>query len=121
MSYTTFSYKNLEFGKDTISNKEAVWVQCTITNSGGLDGDEVVQLYVHQQLASVARPVMQLKGFQRVHLKAGESKKVSFLIKPEMLSMPDKHLVPVVEPGNFDIMLGTSSRDIRLRGVLKVE
>lgn len=121
LSYTTFSYKNLEFGKDTISNKEAVWVQCTITNSGGLDGDEVVQLYVHQQLASVARPVMQLKGFQRVHLKAGESKKVSFLIKPEMLSMPDKHLVPVVEPGNFDIMLGASSRDIRLRGVLNVE
>ncbi len=121
LSYTNFSYKNLTFENDVIHKNNKVLAHCTITNTGKVDGDEVVQLYIHQQLASVAQPVMQLKSFQRIHLKAGESKEVSFMITPEMLSMLDKNLQQVVEPGNFDIMIGASSRDIRLKKVLKVE
>lgn len=121
LSYTNFTYTNLSFENDVIHKNDEVLAHCTVANTGKVDGDEVVQLYIHQQLASVAQPVMQLKSFQRIHLKAGESKEVSFMITPEMLSMLDKNLQQVVEPGNFDIMIGASSRDIRLKKVLKVE
>ncbi|MBS1746516.1 MAG: glycoside hydrolase family 3 C-terminal domain-containing protein [Bacteroidetes bacterium] len=121
LSYTTFTYKNLTFEKDVIHKNDEVLAHCTVINTGKFDGDEVVQLYIHQQLASVAQPVIQLKSFQRIHLKAGESKEVSFMITPQILSMLDKNLQQVVEPGNFDIMIGASSRDIRLKKLLKVE
>jgi beta-glucosidase len=71
-------------------------------------------------VASVTQPVMQLKDFQRIHLAAGESKEVSFIITPEMLSMLDKDLKRIVEPGDFEIMIGASSRDIRLKQKLTV-
>lgn len=71
-------------------------------------------------LASVSQPLMQLKGFQRIHLNAGESKEVSFMITPQMLSMLDKYLNRIVEPGDFRIMIGASSRDIRLKETLTV-
>ena len=83
-------------------------------------GDEVVQLYVHDEFATVVRPVTELKGFQRIHLLAGESKTVSFVINPEMLSMLDLNLKKVVEPGDFRMMVGASCKDIRLRGILSV-
>ena len=92
-----------------------------IKNTGKIDGDEVVQFYIRDVLASVARPVMELKGFQRIHLKPGETKEVSFTITPEMLMMLDKDLKPMVEPGDFRIMIGSSSRDIRLKTILKVK
>jgi beta-glucosidase len=68
----------------------------------------------------VARPVTELKGFQRIHLKPGETKEVSFIINPEMLSMLDINLKKVVEPGDFRLMIGASSKDIRLRGIVQV-
>ncbi len=95
-------------------------VRFTIKNSGTIQGDEVVQLYIRDLLASVARPVMELKGFQRVHLFPGETKELAFTITPELLSMLNKDLKTVVEPGDFRIMIGTSSRDIRLKKTLTV-
>jgi beta-glucosidase len=92
----------------------------TLTNTGAREGDEVVQLYVRDELASVARPIMSLEGFQRVHLSPGASRELSFPIGPEALSMLDRDLTEVVEPGSFRIMIGASSRDIRLKGVLWV-
>jgi len=91
-----------------------------IKNTGTRDGDEVVQLYIRDMLSSVARPVMELKGFQRVHLKSGETKVISFTITPDMLSMLDINLNRIIEPGEFRIMIGASSRDIKLKETLAV-
>lgn len=120
MSYTTFAYSNLTFTKDRISATDSTIVSCTVTNTGKMDGDEVVQLYIHDEFASVVRPVIELKGFSRIHLKKGESTQVSFVIDPEMLSMLNKEMKKVVEPGDFRIMIGASCKDIRLRGILNV-
>ena len=121
MSYTTFVYGNLRFEKNNISKDDSVKVFCTIKNTGNIAGDEVAQLYIHDVLASVTQPVMQLKGFERIHLDPGESKEISFLITPAILSMLDKNLQRVVEPGDFDIMIGASSLDIRLKEKLTVK
>jgi beta-glucosidase len=87
-----------------------------VRNVGARAGDEVVQLYLRDVLASVARPVMELKGFRRVHLAPGEQVEVAFEVSPAMLSLLDVDLRRVVEPGVFRVMVGSSSRDIRLRG-----
>lgn len=121
LSYTTFDYSDIKFSKKVISKNESTTVSCTIKNAGTKDGDEVVQLYIHDILASVARPVIELKGFQRIHLKAGETKEVSFTITPEMLSMLDEKLEKIVEPGDFRIMIGASSKDLRLKDVITVK
>ena len=120
LSYTTFDYSNLHLEKTNISNTNSVKVSCTIKNTGNVAGDEVIQLYIHDVLASVSQPVMQLKGFQRIHLNACESKEISFMITPQMLSLLDKDLNHVVEAGDFRIMIGASSRDIRLKETLTV-
>ncbi|MEI6694446.1 MAG: glycoside hydrolase family 3 C-terminal domain-containing protein [Bacteroidota bacterium] len=120
MSYTSFEYSELQIGKSKITANDSTVISCKITNNGKLDGDEVVQLYTHDELASVARPITELKGFQRIYLKAGESRTISFAILPEMLSMLDINLKKVVEPGDFRMMIGASSKDIRLRGIIKV-
>lgn len=121
LSYTTFEYGNPEFGKKTIAADEHTTISFSIKNIGKADGDEVVQLYITDKLASIARPVMELKGFQRVRLKAGESKQLVFAITPEMLSMLNEKMQTVVEPGEFTIMIGASSRDIKLKQVLTVQ
>ncbi|MEP6684557.1 MAG: glycoside hydrolase family 3 C-terminal domain-containing protein [Parafilimonas sp.] len=121
LSYTTFEYSNIELQQNNISQKDSAIVSFNIKNTGNKDGDEVVQLYIHDLYASVARPLMELKGFQRIHLNAGESKAVSFTITPVMLSMLDKDLKTVIEPGEFRIMIGASSRDLRLKETLKVK
>ena len=96
-------------------------MQFQLTNTGDFDGEEVVQLYIKDLFASLARPVMELKGFQRVYLKKGETKELVFEITPEMLEMLDEAMNRVVEPGEFRIMIGASSNDIRLRGIFEVE
>jgi beta-glucosidase len=121
LSYTNFEYNDIKLSKNNISKAESTTVSCTIKNTGTRDGDEVVQLYIRDMLSSVARPVMELKGFQRIHVKAGESKAVSFAITPEMLSMLDVHMKEVVEPGEFRVMIGSSSRDLRLKETLVVD
>ncbi len=120
LSYTNFEYSNMQLHQNNINQKDSVMVSCTIKNTGKFAGDEVVQLYIHDMLASVSQPVMALKGFQRIHLNADESKEISFTITPEMLSMLDKDLKTVIEPGDFRIMIGASSRDIRLKETLTV-
>jgi beta-glucosidase len=92
-----------------------------VKNTGQVAGDEVAQLYIRDVLASVARPVMQLAGFQRVRLAPGESKAVSIPLSNEALRMLDRDMRWVVEPGEFRIMVGSSSKDIRLRGELTVQ
>ncbi|MFY0713220.1 glycoside hydrolase family 3 C-terminal domain-containing protein [Seonamhaeicola sp. NFXS20] len=121
LSYTSFEYSNIEFSKNNIAPNESIEVTCTITNSGKLDGEEVVQLYIRDELSSVAQPIKSLKGFQRIALKAGESKKVTFKLGFDELSMLDIDLNRVVEPGDFRIMIGASSKDIRLRKILTVK
>ncbi len=120
LSYTKFDYSEMKFGKNNISKNDSTIVKCKVTNIGGAEGDEVVQLYLKDLLASVARPVMELKGFQRIHLLPGQTKEIAFEITPAMLSMLDKDLKTVVEPGDFRIMIGASSRDIRLKETLTV-
>ena len=121
LSYTNFEYSNIHLDKNNISKNDSTVLKCTVKNSGNYDGDEVAQLYIRDLLASVARPVMELKGFQRVNLKAGESKEVKFQITPELLSMLNDKMETVVEPGDFKLMIGASSRDIRLIEMLTVK
>ncbi|MDC6361798.1 MULTISPECIES: glycoside hydrolase family 3 C-terminal domain-containing protein [Flavobacteriaceae] len=121
LSYTTFAYEDIQIDAPSISKDQTTTVRFKVTNTGEFDGDEVVQLYLRDILASVARPIMELKGFQRVHLKKGETKELSFEITPEMLTMLNEGMDRVVEPGDFRIMIGSSSNDIRLRAILTVE
>jgi beta-glucosidase len=120
LSYTTFVYGDLHLSKDDILPQDSTVVKFTVKNTGKVPGDEVSQLYIRDELASVSRPVTELKGFQRIHLEAGETKEVTFTIKPDALTMLDNGMKRIVEPGTFRIMAGSSSKDIRLRGILNV-
>lgn len=119
LSYTSFAYSDLMIIKD--KERNSFTATFNLTNTGKTDGDEVVQLYIRDLLASVSRPVTELKGFSRVALKTGETKQISFIITHEMLQMLDINLKPVVEPGDFRIMIGASSKDIRLSTTIRVE
>ncbi len=120
LSYTQFKYSDLVMDQNNIQADASCTVRFKITNTGDFDGDEVVQLYIRDLYASVARPIMELKGFQRIHLKKGATQELSFKINPELLSMLDVNLNRIVEPGEFRIMIGASSNDIRLRDILTV-
>lgn len=120
LSYTQFSYTDVRLEKQELETTESTRVSVKVTNTGKYAGDEVVQLYIRDELASVVRPIKELKGFQRIHLNPGESQIVDFLITPELLSMIDKDLKKVVEPGTFRLMIGASSKDIRQRILLNV-
>ncbi|MGE5425173.1 MAG: glycoside hydrolase family 3 N-terminal domain-containing protein [Syntrophothermus sp.] len=121
LSYCDFEYSRVVLDKNIISSKDTVVVTFNLRNTGKFEGDEVCQLYLRDELASVARPVKELKAFQRVHLLAGEQKEVKMTITPAMLSMLDKDLKPLIEPGKFRIMIGSSSEDIRLRTAIEVK
>lgn len=121
LSYTNYEYSNIKLSKEEISQNGNVVVEFDVKNTGNSDGDEVVQLYIKDLFASVARPVKELKGFKRIHIKSGETKKVNFEITPEHLEMLDQELNRIVEPGEFRIMIGASSKDIRLRETLTVK
>ncbi len=120
LSYTEFAYSDLSISPAEVGTSDTAIVSFTLTNVGLRNGDEVAQLYLRDRLASVARPVQELKGFQRIHLNPGESRKLSFAITPDLLTMLDAQLKPTIEPGEFRIMIGASSRDIRLHGTLVV-
>jgi beta-glucosidase len=109
LSYTTFKFDNLRVEPAQISAGGTAKVSVDVSNTGSRDGDEVPQLYIHQKIASVTRPVMQLKAFQRITLRAGEKKTVTFTITPETLSMLNTDMHKVVEPGIFELMVGPSS------------
>ncbi len=120
LSYTDFEYTDIRLEKDSILPGEHTSVSIKVRNIGTSPGDEVIQMYIRDELASVARPVMELKGFERIHLLPGESKLVRFKIDTEMLSMLDENLEKIVEPGDFRIMIGASSADIRQKVLLQV-
>ena len=109
LSYTTFKFENLHIEPAQIYVGGMAKVRVDVSNTGDREGDEVPQMYVHQRVASVTRPVMALKGFQRVHLNPGEKKTVEFTITPDALSLLDVDMHKVVEPGQFDVMVGPSS------------
>lgn len=115
LSYTSFQYSRLQLNKKTIKTDEQLEVSATITNTGNYDGEEIVQLYLHDIVGSIVRPVIELKDFKKIALKAGESKTITFTIDAEKLSFFNQELKWVAEPGEFDIMIGASSKDIRLK------
>jgi beta-glucosidase len=121
LSYTTFEYSALEFSQTTVSQTESLTVSCKIKNTGKTDGEEVVQLYLHDLLSDVSRPVNELKGFQRIALKKGEEKEIVFTLASEALSHLNVRMERVVEPGEFRVMIGSSSKDIRLKGIFNVK
>jgi beta-glucosidase len=109
LSYTTFSYSDIRLSSNEMTRDGSIKATVTVTNTGNRDGDEIVQLYIHDKVASISRPVRELKGFKRIHLNAGESKEVSFDITPDLLKFYDVNLKEVLEPGQFDLIIGTSS------------
>ena len=113
LSYTTISYSDLQLSATEMSPTGSVEASVTVTNSGKVDATEIVQLYIRDLVASVSRPVKELKGFERITLKAGESKNVTFIITPEMLKFYNYDLKYVLEPGDFSIMVGPNSRDLK--------
>ena len=114
LSYTTFEYSDIRLSKEAILPGESVEVSFNIKNSGKYAGDEVPQLYLHDVASSITVYDKMLRGFERVHLESGESKTVSFTLTPESFTMLDCDLSEVIEPGLFDIFIGSSSVDIRL-------
>jgi beta-glucosidase len=120
LSYTTFEYSDLRIARDTVSATDTVAVTVQVRNTGSRPGDEVIQLYVKDVLASVARPVMELKGFDRVTLPAGTETDVSFRLAIQELRFLDAGMRWVVEPGEFRILVGSSAKEIRLRGSVVV-
>lgn len=117
LSYTQFRYGGLEVSPRQIAADGSVTVSLEVENTGRRDGDEVVQLYVRDPECSVKRPVKELRGLQRVHLKPGQSRKVAFSLPAERLAFYDVNGHDfVVEPGAFEVLVGSSSEDIRLRG-----
>jgi beta-glucosidase len=120
LSYTSFAYADLQLVADSGAGQFPVTVHCRVTNSGARPGDEVVQLYVHDEIATRDRPVMQLRGARRIHLGPGESAEVVFPLTNADLALYTDDGRWVVEPGSFRIMVGASSKDIRLQDRLVV-
>ena len=122
LSYTTFAYSDIHLSSTEMSADGKLTATVTVTNTGSRDGAEVVQLYIRDLVGSVTRPVKELKGFEKIFLKAGESRKVSFSITPELLKFYNYDLQFVCEPGDFDVMIGGNSRDVKkARFLLKGE
>tara|TARA_B110000967_G_scaffold2233_2_gene2404 strand:- start:8656 stop:10860 length:2205 start_codon:yes stop_codon:yes gene_type:complete len=117
LSYTKFSYSKPKLLNSTFDNNSIIKVQVEVSNVGDMDGDEVVQLYIRDKVSSVTRPVKELKGYKRINLKIGETKKVIFEITPESLAFYDIDMNYVVEAGSFNIMTGSSSQNKSLKTV----
>lgn len=113
LSYTTFSYSDVKLSSTTLDAKGELTASVTVTNTGKYDGAEVVQLYIRDLVGSVTRPVKELKGFEKTFIKAGESKNVSFKITPELLKFYNYNLEYVFEKGDFDVMIGGNSSDVK--------
>ena len=121
LSYTTFEYSDLDITPRVITPNESATVRLKVTNTGKRAGDEVVQLYIRDVLSSITTYEKNLAGFQRIHLEPGEAQELSFTIDRKHLELLDTDMKWVVEPGDFVLMAGASSEDIRLNGTLTVE
>ncbi|MDZ7335540.1 MAG: glycoside hydrolase family 3 C-terminal domain-containing protein [candidate division KSB1 bacterium] len=120
LSYTEFEYSNLQIDPPKMRSDGQVKISFDIKNVGTMAGDEVAQLYIHDPVASVARPVKELRGFQRVHLNPGENITITFQLTKDDISLWDANMKWVLEPGQFDVQIGSSSEDIRLQGSFEV-
>jgi beta-glucosidase len=117
LSYTDFNYGEMKLSGTALQGDQTLTASIELTNSGKYDGKEVVQLYIRDVVGSVTRPVKELKGFQKVFLKAGETKTITFEITPEDLKFYNSDLNFVWEPGEFEIMIGGNSRDVKMAKV----
>lgn len=115
LSYTTFKYSDLKLSKKKMKNNDTIEVTANITNTGKFAGEEVVQLYLRDKVGSIVRPIKELKGFEKIKLNVGETKTVQFVIDNQKLSFYNDELQFNSEPGDFDLMIGSSSEDIRLK------
>lgn len=120
LSYTTFEYSHLTIEQDRVRSGESVDISLYVENVGKVAGEEVIQLYVHDEIASTPRPIKELKGFQSVMLEPGEMKKVTFHLPVDQLAFYNLDLNLIVESGSIAVMLGSSSEDIRLHGEFEV-
>lgn len=120
LSYTSFAYSGLRLSRPRIGPQDSATLSFTLTNTGKRAGAEVAQLYLRDSVASVVRPLKELKGFQRVVLQPGEARTLSFTVDQAMLSFVNSRLQRVAEPGEFELMIGASSDDIRLQSVLEL-
>ena len=113
LSYTTFQYSPLSLSSNMMTTGGNIKASVTVTNTGSVEGTEVVQLYIRDMVGSIARPVQELKGFERISLKPGESRNVTFNINAELLKFYNSDLKYVCEPGEFEVMVGTNCRDVQ--------
>jgi beta-glucosidase len=120
LSYTKFEYSNLQMPKE-INKGGDVEVSCDIKNTGSRKGDEVVQLYINDEISSTSRPVKELKGYEKISLEPRETKTVRMKLTPDDLALWNRDMRFVVEPGKFLVMLGSSSNDIKLKGEFEVK
>lgn len=121
LSYTTFEYTNLKISPEIQKSQGNIKVSVEVTNTGSRKGDEVVQLYLKDKISSVTTYEYNLRGFERVTLNPGQTKTVTFILKPDDMALLDKNNEWTVEPGEFEVMIGSSSEDIRLRGGYAIE
>jgi beta-glucosidase len=121
LSYTTFEYSNLTFDKKEIGPGGTATISVDVKNTGQRAGKEIVQLYIEDVIASVETPVMELRGFDKIELEPGQTKTVTFQLGPDELALYNRHMELVVEPGDFRLMIGASSSDIRLEDKLTVK
>lgn len=118
LSYTTFKYGNISLSKNSMNENETITITLPITNTGSLEGSEIVQLYISDKKSSLPRPIKELKGFEKVRLAPGETKVVSFIIDKSLLSYYDDSLHKwIAEPGKFEVIIGASSEDIKDKAV----
>ncbi len=113
LSYTTYTYGDVSLNTNSIDANGKIQASVIVTNTGAQDGEEIVQLYLRDIVRSITPPVQELKGFKRVALKAGESKKVTFDIDVDMLKFYDSTLDYVAEPGEFQVMIGGNSKEVK--------
>lgn len=115
LSYTTFKYGDVRLSSESMDKNGRITASVTITNTGNYDADEIVQMYIRDKVASISRPVKELKGFERISLKKGESRTVSFEITEELLKLYNSELRWVSEPGEFEVMIGRDSKDVQVK------
>jgi len=120
LSYTTFEYSNLQISPKEIGTAGEVEISVDVKNTGKREGTEIVQLYFNDVISSVTTPVKELRGFEKIHLNPDETKNVKLKLTPEHLKLLDRNMKWIVEPGTFDIMIGSSSQDIRQKGSFEV-
>ena len=117
LSYTSFEYSDITLSSEQMLADGSITASVTVKNTGNYDADEVVQLYIRDIVGSISRPVKELKGFQRIHLKVGESQDVTFTITPDLLKFYDYNLNYVLEEGTFIIMIGSNSREVKKKTI----